>query len=274
MKKLCLLAIAFALVATVMAQPGYMGKKISLGLNYGTYPYFTKNTAVIEMSGFSTTFDTESDKTFKWNNGLHLTAGIVLSRKVEFLLGGTFAKNIYYNRKFTLYEDMDDPDFDDGFVRFIPDDPEFQARTLGGLIGCRHYFGAYVAPIGVYHHVTGELLSYRFVEDKLPGKAYETEYDGGVQPKTRYDLDVSGSKAQAFRISYGLGVKSVITGNIFFNFESNFHFYLNDWGRASNDFFPDSGYKQSGEAYGTDVLQINAFSYKRIDLRFGLGVML
>lgn len=238
------------------AQPGYMGKKISLSYQFEATPFFSFMTIGNTLSSL----ENEGDDDFwmKIVQGHHAAVGLVLNRKTE-LIGRIGVRTMTY-RYFTFH--------DANYNYYESKVPTFIANEVMIDFGFRHYFKDHIAPTGSYHQLTiGQ--STASVADKSKEIKFRTDgYDFFEDEATVYQEQI-----QVTRFSYGIGTKKIITNGFFCSVDFDIHFTLS----APEKYYRpkgDSSYQVPVEDYSLACLTQNFSTYKRYTLLFGLGILL
>ncbi|MFM9986213.1 MAG: hypothetical protein ACKVOK_13325 [Flavobacteriales bacterium] len=230
-----LITASFLFLSTlIFAQPGYLGKKLSIGYNFEATPFLTTFTHVFE--GTSTSSD--SNPIVKMVLGHHIQASYCLNRKSEILANFGVRKLDYF---FAVGDYTD--------TQYV-----YDALELSADIGIRHYFKHFVAPVGTYHQVTF----------------------GGVQGNL-LDTEEKGEPVTIYRLSYGIGLKKIIDGRVFFQTEFDINFKVGSTSEYTENLLDADGVDPS-DGTGAKRHEIfvaqNLSSYKRYNLKFGIGIIL
>jgi hypothetical protein len=254
MKKIIIIFF-FTIPMLSWSQPGYMGKKFSVGYEFELMPWLcslTRTKEYFHKSGNS--FDEFSkENTIQWVTGHHLNANYVTSRKHEVFVNSSMRQMTYYWNSTKI----------DGYGNFSPFVPSISALETYIDIGVRYYPSDFIAPIGLYHQ-----FSYGFCNVMLDSKVKSV--DGLSFGDIFTNVAVTDAKYKTHRLNYGFGVKRIIAGPVFLNADVNFHIPLQT---SENRKLSKTGASVEYKDFALHNILINYNSYKLIDMRMGIGVL-
>lgn len=237
------------------SQPGYMGKKLSVGYELEVMPWLCALTRTTEyLYARDNSFNEYSEeKTLQWITGHHLNANFVTSRKNEIFVNSSMRQLNYYWNSTNI----------NNYGNFTPLVPSIRALETYIDIGVRHYPSDFIAPIGLYHQ-----FSYGFCNVVLDNKVKSV--DGLIYGDIYANVAVTDAKYKARRLNYGFGVKRIISGAVFLNADVNFHIPLQS---SENRKLSKSGASVEYKDFALHNILKNYNSYNLIDMRMGIGVL-
>jgi|GEM_PF-5268166 len=197
------------------------------------------------------------DASFEFVTGHHLTLGATLTRRLELIAYAGIRNrdvNFFPSGGSTMY----------GAGVYLSASNGVKMRETFYDFGFRRYFKKYVAPVGFYHQFIFGQVGLRFREDSAqlrftPGESSEEEIDTFVPTKTAKPINF-------FRLTYGLGIKTMLSEFLFINAEGNIHFNLK----------PGESYESYGinnPNYLSSILESNFNFHRRYDFKIGVGML-
>jgi hypothetical protein len=253
MKKFVVFCLLMSLLLAANAQPGYLGKKLSISYEFEATPFLFRSTNLPLSTKYSNTEDTNPFVTLAI--GHHINLGYVLNRKSELIVNFGY-RPIKYD-----YLEFNNSEY--GYYSSIS--PDFLCKEYSLSLGLRHFFRNQISPIGSYHQITIGQSSVRVAEPD--SEITVADADGDL-----HGLNTTDANLETIRISYGLGIKKIIASKIFISMEANLHFNLTPLESYKK---VDNGTLQVSESeYSKTCLTYNFTYYSRYTLAFGLGIIL
>jgi len=250
MKKTLTILLLLACFAAA-AQPGYMGKKFSIG-------YKLEATARLDLALAIVNFDpydgaVEEVEPLRVIIGHYVNASYVLSRRHEFYAEAGVRNMQYeaFSKEFTS----------SNYDTFEPSRKTVKAHEQFAEIGLRRYFGNSIAPVGTFHQLAIGITNVGY--DKSV-----KSITGKIDNETLV-IPVNDVALSMPRISYGIGGKKILTGSLWVSAEANIHVFLID----GIEILDGQSYSSPGK-YAEDVLQENFYKNRRFDLKIGVGFIL
>ncbi len=239
-----------------MAQPGYLGKRISASYGFDFFPMVSQFTPTKEYASASKRdLSSPSEKFITITKGHHLGLSYVVNRKLEILAEGSFRSNDYYMNALTLND----------YDQFLPDLFKSTGVETYLEIGVRKYISDFIAPVGLYSQFTFGTCKVQY-KDPITSIVGTYLYGNG----NRDTIIVVNKPFQFKRLSYAFGVKRMLSDAIFFQGDMNFHLTfpltaMKDL-RSEPDVYPR-------EEYARANLLVNYNSYKWFDLKVAIGIL-
>ncbi len=198
MKIICCYCIILFSLSSVNshAQPGYLGKKTTLAFQFECTPYYPR-----PGSNFLGNFFTQKD--FLWLAGYHFKYARVISRKHE-LIGGAGVR--FRNYKAQYFTGSGSPT---GYIAQV--EKSLDVNEYFFDMGVRRFFNDNIAPFGWYQQFKVGWVTARYRDDaNYISIKYIPSGSSTLQvPITTRDLSL-------FRLSYGLGLKTMLSKSLFF----------------------------------------------------------
>jgi hypothetical protein len=263
MRSLILLLALFCCCTSFYAQSGYLGRRISVGYSFEFFPYLGK-LILPETYGSSSRYD---DQPFIiWSTGHHVNGGLVLNRKLELLADVGLRRLKYRHQSVEFRDDHTDDAWQADALSDI-------VNETSAEIGLRYYFKEFVAPVGIYHQATFGVLNVAL--DKKISEFSGHYYDFAGRPTATRMIPVGDvQELKVKRLNYGIGVKKILTGNVYLNLETNIHFIFG----APSRYYRKSSFEPYSnvpvDEYGQYYQNYSFSTFKRFDIKFGIGLLL
>jgi len=211
----------FTLHRFSFAQPGYMGKKFSIGYSFEFFPHanFSGNNSPRQESGFE--LAPEHHVNLTW----------VVNRRWELLFDLSRRKNDYSITRVNYSSSRELPD---GYS-YTKSYSAFEEKYLASqetywMIAIRKYFKNQIAPVGMYYQFGYTSGSSRFKDENLSLTAnYEGYYSSySIPGREKLTIRYTG-EAKLSYFSFGMGIKRPIVKYLYGRAECNVQFPLNGW---------------------------------------------
>ncbi len=245
MKKiLSLLVVAFSAVVLSGQVPGYMGKKLSVGVNASTFFHFTEYSEGLTEMLTSPSFSYKSELALTYTVGRRTSLGgsFYLGNQKFLTPGGGGLLIDHYRGEYTTKEDY------------------IKCRLMIFEFNLKIFRRNFLAPIGPYHQMGIGVVKYRAVSPGDTLQLYTVGSHSSI-PDVTVETDDRYSCA---KLSYHIGYAAPIFKNCFFNFAFGFNFFLGG----------DSGRIQSGEDsryFVLGVLNRDLRRYNNYEFKLGFS---
>lgn len=204
-KMISLVCVALTSALLVSAQvPGYMGKKLSVGVNASTFFHFTEYSEGLTEMLMSPRFSYKSELALTYTVARRVSIGGSFyygSQKYETPGGGGFLIN-HYGGTYTTKDD---------YIR---------CRLMIFEFNTKIFRRNFLAPIGPYHQIGVGVVSYGA---SSPGDTLELYVDG--QPGRPVAVVETDERYSCFKLSYHIGYAAPVFKNCFFNFAFGYNFF-------------------------------------------------
>lgn len=239
-KMISLVAVALTSALLVSAQvPGYMGKKLSVGINASTFFHFTEYSEGLTEMLTSPRFSYKSELALTYTVARRVSIGGSFyygSQKYETPGGG----GIFFNHYGGTYTTKDD------YIR---------CRLMIFEFNTKIFRRNFLAPIGPYHQIGVGVVRYSAVS---PGDTLALYYDNNSSSVAAVvDTD---DKYSCFKLSYHIGYAAPVFKNCFFNFAFGYNFF-----RAGDSIKVRRAVEPGNFVLGTlnrDLRRYNNFEFK------------
>jgi hypothetical protein len=207
MKKYLITLLTALCALPLMSQvPGYMGKKLSAGLNVSSFFHFTDYEDGIA--------DMLTSPSFSYKTELALT--YTVARRVS--VGGSF----YYGSQKYLTPGGGGLLIDHYGGGFTTEDDYIRCRLMMYEFNIKIFRKNFLAPIGPYHQLGIAVVKYKAVS---PGDTLEL-FLADSHSTRPYEVVDTDDKYTGAKLSYHIGYAAPVFKNCFFNFAFGFNYFL------------------------------------------------
>lgn len=267
MRKYISLLYLVTLCALASAQPGYMGKRFSVGYHFECTPVPSMLTSIDE-------YDTKSVQPREY--GVY-QQGTVLN----FVTGHSFQFGCAVSRKGTLFGHVGirnrkiflqpgtyaDPGVGpNGYYQEVDVDPIdriLDAREFVYDIGYRKYLTEYIAPIGAFLQFGIGRSELHYTDTKIPVRV--------LADRVETTISSDNTSQKMTRLNFGLGVMRTIYKSVYFSASGELFLNFPEGGSLSDGDFEYGDYRYK---YLKNSLGENSGIYSWMAVRFGVGVMI
>ncbi len=261
MKSKLLIVIFFGYSQIALAQPGYMGKRFSLGYYLELFPH----------ANFSGENSPRNEAGFEIEPEHHLNATWVVNRRWE-LIADVSRRNREYTIKrasFSMELPNPTPVYTSAMISF---NERYQmVHETYWMFGIRKYFWNQIAPVGLYHQFAYVAGNGKYKAERMHlTVADKSDYPEVIESQIPITIIANTKRVEAkvSFFSYGIGLKRPITKSFYGSAEVNIQIPLSGY---SNN----TGYGYSGniDDFLTYHLIKGITAHNFIDLRVGVGWM-
>lgn len=246
MKKILVFAICLFGCASLMHAnfvPGYMGKRLSVGVNVSSFPFFDE---------FQLSSDLLLNTRFSYKSELALN--YTVGRKAS--LGFSF----YYGKQ--KYKPGPDQSLSTGGYGYYvePKDDDFiHCRLMIYEVNLKLYRKNFIAPIGPYHQIGIGVVKYNAVAPGDTIVLVDQQYENRVAT-----VDVPAEPYSCIKLSYHIGYAAPVFKDCYFNFALGINFFRG--GDSSK-----IKYGATTSNYLLSVMNRNLRLHNLLEFKFGFG---
>jgi hypothetical protein len=245
-----------SIAAAAVAQPGYLGKKFSIGYGIDAFPWIGSFTEAQEYTSLeSRDRGSDKEKLMVMTIGQHAHAGWVFNRKMEAFADVGIRKSTIFLSEYQHYPS------------FIPNELSARGLFFNTDIGFRYYFRDFVSPIGFYHQLSLGFIQMKYDKGERVIKGVDN-FQGIAKEEVAPKID--DAEIKLGRLSYGIGLKKILFRSVYFQSDLLVHFYSKKLYTSILSSRPDG---KTLDGYDLGMLIVNFNSIKRFDLKMGIGLM-
>ncbi len=258
MKTKLLIAIFLGCSQLVLAQPGYMGKRFSVGYYLEFFPHanFTGENSPKKESGF----EIEPEH--------HLNATWVVNRRWELVVDVSRRNREYTIVRYPFQIDLESPYSWETQASFVFNEKYQMVQETYWMLGIRKYFWNQIAPVGLYHQFAYLSGKARYKSEQMDLTASYYRNNGTVFVPVAMSVSTKQIESKISYFSYGIGMKRPIAKSLYGSIEANVQVPLSSASGSG-----DRNARTNITEYLSSSLRTGVVTHNFIDIRLGLGWM-